>query len=467
MVKAKKAKKNIRLRRTAALAVTTAAVLVMLSACTTYNSFKQTFITPSGRESQDTTAPTITIGVIEPQTGRNAQSGKDEIKGIELANSIYNNVDGYKVELVKVDTQSSVKGTESAIQGLIEMKPVAIIGAAGEASSLIISDHINEAKIPTITPSATNPLITQNNDFYFRACLTESQMGEGLAEYAVNELGSSHIGVISIKNDTSTSALLEGFDDKIRDLKGKRSRAIAATAEISPDKEEMKKTLNKMKKNSVDVCFVSMGAEEMDTFFSLAESMKMDDVVYLGTRSWGSEDFVKMMEKHPKIKVVFPYESVLSKTDDTSDTVTEEAQRFQIEYANRYGSDDIPTDSAALGYDSYLLLINAIYQGKSLEGKDIRSAMLDFDGLKCATGLFSFDKNGNVVRAVTLSTIKNGKPVTEYVTRSEAEARQLEDIETAEEEQAAQTEEQSAQREALNAQTEEQDAQSEDENDGL
>jgi branched-chain amino acid transport system substrate-binding protein len=128
---------------------------------------------------------------------------------------------------------------------------------------------------------------------------------------------------------------------------------------------------------------------------------------------------------------VFPYESVLSKTDDTSDTVTEEAQRFQIEYANRYGSDDIPTDSAALGYDSYLLLVNAIYEAKSLEGSDIRAAMMDFDGLKCATGLFSFDKTGNVVRAVTLSTIKEGKPVTEYVTRGEAEAKQLDDLETA------------------------------------
>lgn len=431
MVKAHKAEKNRRCRKAALITVIAAAFLMLLSACTTYNSFRQTFITPSGKDSQDTAAPSVIIGVIEPQTGRNAQSGKDEIKGIELANSIYNNVGGYKVELVKVDTQSSVKGTDSAIQGLIEMKPAAIIGAAGEASSLIISDYIDDAKIPTITPSATNPLITQNNAFYFRACLTESQMGEGLAEYAVNELGSTHIGVISVKNDTSTSALLEGFDEKIRELKGKRSRAIAVSAEITPDKEEMKKALNSIKENSVDVCFVSMGAEEMDTFFGLAEKMKLDDVIYLGTKNWGGDDFVKMMARHPKIKVVFPYESVLSKTDDTSDTVTEEAQRFQIEYANRYGSDDIPTDSAALGYDSYLLLVNAIYEAKSLEGSDIRAAMMDFDGLKCATGLFSFDKTGNVVRAVTLSTIKEGKPVTEYVTRGEAEAKQLDDLETA------------------------------------
>ena len=136
-----------------------------------------------------------------------------------------------------------------------------------------------------------------------------------------------------------------------------------------------------------------------------------------------------MMEKHKGVKVVFPYESVLTKNDDTSDTYTEEAQRFQIEYANRYGADDMPTDSAALAYDSYLLLINAFHNAKSTEGADIRSALMDFDGLKCATGLFTFDETGNVVRSVTLSTIKDGKPVTEYITKTEAEAKELEDLE--------------------------------------
>jgi branched-chain amino acid transport system substrate-binding protein len=122
---------------------------------------------------------------------------------------------------------------------------------------------------------------------------------------------------------------------------------------------------------------------------------------------------------------------VLTKNDDTSDTYTEEAQRFQIEYANRYGVDDVPTDNAALAYDSYLLVINAFHNAKSLEGADIRSAMLDLNGLKCATGLFTFDETGNVVRSVTLSTIKGGKAVTEYVTQTEAEARELEDLENA------------------------------------
>lgn len=407
-----------------------AASAFVLSGCSTWESFRQTFISKPQTESN----PTITIGIIEPQTGRYANKGKDEIKGIELAHSIYNNVDGYDVKLVKVDTQSTVAGTETAIQALIEMQPIAIIGAAGEASSLTIGDYIDEAKIPTITPSATNPLITQRTSYYFRASLTESQMGEGLAEYAAEELGSRRIGVISIKNDTSTAALLDGFDERIKKIAVKRSNAVVFTKEILPNEEEMRDALTKLRYAKADVCFVSMGTEEMDTFFTLVEEMGMKDITYLGTRSWGDAAFIQMMEKHKGIKVVFPYESVLTKNDDTSGTYTEEAQRFQIEYANRYGAEDIPSGNAALGYDSYLVLINAFHNAKSTEGGAIRSALMDLDNLKCATGLFTFDDTGNVRRAVTLSTIKDGKPVTEYVTKIEAKAKVLEDIETVTEE---------------------------------
>lgn len=405
------------------------AVLVLavfiLSGCSTWSSFKQTFIT----QPQSDTDQSITIGVIEPQSGRYASKGKDEIKGIELANSIYNNVDGYKVNLVKVDTQSTVSGTETAIKALIEMHPIAIIGSAGEASSLTIGEYLDEAEIPAITPAATNPLITQNSRFYFRACVTESQMGEGLAEYAVKELGSRRIAVVSLKNDSSTAALLEGFDSRVKRSVGKRSRAVVMTEQISPVEDEMKPVLAEIMRKGIEVCFVSMGAEEMDTFLTMAEEMGLENVTFLGTKSWGDASFLSMMEKHEDIKVVFPYESVLTKNDDTSDTFTEEAQRFQIEYANRYGADDMPTDSAALAYDSYLLLINAFHNAKSMEGMEIRKALLDFDGLKCVTGLFTFDINGNVVRSVTLSTIKDGKPVTEYITKTESEARELEDLE--------------------------------------
>ena len=398
----------------------------LLSGCTTLDSFRHAFFEETSEEEM----PVITIGVFEPQTGKNSDKGQAELKGIELANSIYSNVDGYKVVLSKVDTQSNVSTARTAVQGLIEMKPVAIIGCAGEASSLAASEYIEAAGIPTITPSATNPLITQTNDYYFRACITESQMGEGLAEYAYKQLKSRNIALISLKNDSSTAALVDGFRDKTKKYTKKdKTKAIRVTAEIAADEESLKDALDRVAINSCDVCFISLGTESMDTFFSMAEDAGLTDVTFLGPRSWGNSDFVSMMKKHPDIKVVFPYMSVITGTSQASDAQTEEAQRFQIEYESRYGTDDIPTEYAALGYDSYLLLINAIHSAKSVDGADLRNAMLGLQNLKGATGTFTFDDRGNVVRTVNLSTIRDQMVVSEYVTKSEAEAKELEDVE--------------------------------------
>ena len=401
-------------------------MMLMLSSCTTFNSFKSRFID----KTNDEVEPTITIGVFEPQTGRNEQKGKEELKGIELANSIYNNVDGYKVVLSNVDTQSSVSATETAVTGLVEMKPVAIIGSAGEATSLAASEIIDEAKIPTITPSATNPLITQGNDYYFRASITESQMGQGLAEYACKELKSEKIGILSFKNDSSVAAVIDGFESNVKKLNDGSSSSIIAETEITPNvAKEMQDAVMLYRLKTVNVLFAPLGAEDMDKLFSIIEEKDMTDIVFLGTRSWGDEEFINMMSNHPDIKVVFPYETVLSGTGSTSDSITQEAQRFQIEYANRYGNEDTPTYNAALGYDSYLLLINAIHNAKSLKGEDIRASLMELEGLKCSTGEFSFDQNGNVIRSVTLSTIKDNKPVTEYVCEGEAKAAKLEEVE--------------------------------------
>ena len=419
-------------KKTASLVclIMTAMLAALLSGCTTFDSFRHAFF----EETDEDQMPVITIGVFEPQTGRNSERGKNELKGIELAHSIYSSVDGYKIVLSKIDTQSKVSTTRTAIQGLIDMKPAAIIGSAGEATSLAASEYIEKAGIPTITPSATNPLITQSNEYYFRACITESQMGEGLAEYAYRQLGSSNIDIVSLKNDSSTAALIDGFDEKIRFYtRYEYSDPINSRIEISQDEEEMKDAINKIASDKCDVCFVSLGTGMMDTFFTMAEEKKLTDVTFIGPRSWGMSDFTEMMKKHTDIKIVFPYASVISGSSEASDALTEEADRFQLEYEARYGSDDVPTEDAALGYDSYLILINAIHNAKSTEGKDIRAAIADLKDLRGATGVFSFDDRGNVVRTVNLSTIKDGKVVSEYVTRSEAEAQKLEDVEETQE----------------------------------
>lgn len=442
-------------RRTGRAAFLAALLLISIfsTSCTSFDNFKSSFL----EKSEAAEEPTIIIGVFEPQTGRNANKGQEELKGIELANSIYGTVDGYKVVLNKVNTQSSVSSAENAVQSLIDMNAVAIIGSADEASSLAAGEVTEKAKIPTITASATNPLITQGNDYYFRASLTDSQMGKGLAEYACEEKNSRNIGVVTLKNDSSIAAMLDGFEDEVKDIAGRKSRAILVDKEINPTEDEMRDAVYNLELKSAEICFAPLGTENLDKFFDIIEERELTDMIFLGSRNWGEEDFIKMMEKHPKIRVVFPYESVLSGTESTTDAITAEAQRFQIEYANRYGNEDVPTYNAALGYDAYLLLINAIHSAKSLDGLEIKKALHNLSDMKCSTGTFSFDSDGNVIRSVTLSTLKDGKPVSEYVSDLEAKTEKLEDVEGKQEEAEEQLTEEETTTEAQAEDTEEQE----------
>ncbi|EJU20261.1 MULTISPECIES: ABC transporter substrate-binding protein [unclassified Mogibacterium] len=406
---------------------------VVLSGCTTFDNFKKTYI--DKKVVGDTN--TINIGIYEPSSGEFKEQGEEEIRGIELANSIYGNVNGIKINLVRVDNQSDINSAKTAIQNLIKMKPTVIIGSAGEANSMVASPYIEKAKIPAITPSAANPLITENNKYYFRASITESQRGAGLAEYAYSVLNSRKIATISIRNDSSNTALLKGFNSKLSELEtaaagdaqSEPTSSIVYKEDINIDFAGYKKLVKKIKKSGADVVFIPFGTEKADLFFKTVEKEKLEgNITFVGNSTWNDYDFTRMMKKHPNIKVVFPSDSVFSAGKTTTKSITAETQRFLIEYANKYGDDNEPTSNAALGYDSYLIAINAINKANSTKPDDIRKALSKLSDVRGVTGVFSFDKDGNPVKSVNLSTVKKGNIISLYVTNDTTVAQTMEKI---------------------------------------
>ncbi|WLD76711.1 ABC transporter substrate-binding protein [Mogibacterium neglectum] len=401
----------------------------VLGGCTTFDNFKKTFVDKQVVGDDNI----ITIGIYEPSSGEFKERGEEEIRGIELANSIYNNVNGIKIRLVIVDNQSDVNSAKGAIQNLIKMKPSVILGSAGESNSMVASPYIEAAKIPTITPSAVNPLITENNKYYFRASITESQRGAGLAEYVYSVLGSRKIAAISMKNDSANTAMQRGFNSKISELEqssaGDSSSAISSIVyqkSVDVNFESYGKLVKSIKKSGADVVVVPFGAENSDKLFSEIEKDNLEKkITFVGSSNWNGEDFTEMMKRHPKIKVVFPSDSVFSGGKTTTKSVTAETQRFIIEYAKKYGNDSEPTSNAALGYDSYLLAINAINRANSKKPEDIRKALSELSDVRGATGVFTFDKDGNPIKAVNLSTIKSGKVISLYVTNDKTTAENM------------------------------------------
>ena len=151
-------------------------MISVFTGCATFENFKTGFID----KPQDHQA-TIQIGVYEPMSGTDSEAAEQEIKGIELAHEMYPTVNGKIVEMVYVDNASNIYAAETAIKELIVKEPLVILGSYGSVYSLVASDYIRDAEIPAIAVTNTNPLVTRNNDYYFRVCYVDSNQGDILA----------------------------------------------------------------------------------------------------------------------------------------------------------------------------------------------------------------------------------------------------------------------------------------------
>lgn len=416
------------LKKWLAMLVSITVLIGALASCSTYSIFEQTYLSSDYEKK-------IVIGVFEAQTGEYSVQGNDEIKGIELAHSIYSDVIGKDVELVILDNQSNIYTADSAIDGLIKLEPVAIIGSAGEVCSLTASKKILQAQIPTITPSCINPLITADNDYYFRVSVLESMIGQYLAEYAVERLKAKNVGIIKIRNDDAHRSIIRNFKNKV-DGYDSNNHALSLNTTIDPDEKDFSEVLDEVKKSEAKVIFMPIGVKKADLMFTQIENMKMTDITFIGTKDWNNEDFIDMMKNHPDIKVAFPSDTIVTEDNKTDKNAAMEANKFLLEYQLKYGEDAIPSQNVALGYDAYLLLMNAINTAGSLDREAIRDALAETYDLKCVTGTFRFSKDGNPVRPVNIAVLKNGKPVLDYlanaVTPSKKEEPVIETIEKAE-----------------------------------
>ncbi|MCX6089455.1 MAG: ABC transporter substrate-binding protein [Candidatus Atribacteria bacterium] len=133
---------------------------------------------------------TIRIGANLEMTGAVAAYGQMIWEGINLAKEILGDtVLGKKVELFLVDNKSDkVESANAAIRLIEKEKVVAIIGPAISGSMLAIGPICEEQKIPVISASATNPLVTQGKTYVFRACFLDPYQAAAGAEFAKTDL---------------------------------------------------------------------------------------------------------------------------------------------------------------------------------------------------------------------------------------------------------------------------------------
>lgn len=375
----------------------------MLTGCTTFNNFKEAFL--QQKKSSDVT---IQIGIYEPMSGADSDAAKAEIKGIELAHEVYPNIGGKIVELVYSDNSSDIDAAETAINNLISKKPDIILGSYGSVYSMIAGKPVNDAKIPAIAITNDNPLVTKNYPYYFRVCYVDSNQGDLLAKYVLEQKQETTAGVLIPNNDDVAMAMATTFVDRI-EAETENEDAITAYETYKPGQKDFTKPLKAIQESGVKSVLLPGDSADSANIINQAADMGMD-AMFLGSTDWSSKEFrSELSSSVSKEHLAF----VNFFTAD--DPINQESEKFLEAYHEKYGKDKEPEDSVALGYDAYLIAINAVNDaGNDPSGNDIRKVLASAKEFQGASGNITFNTEGDPLRSAQISTWEGKKIVSTY-----------------------------------------------------
>ncbi len=340
----------------------------------------------------------IKIGVFEPMTGASAAGGQMTVEGINLANELYPEVLGKKVEIVVVDNKSDKVEAANAAARLIEKEKVnAIIGSYGSSLSMAAGDLVKKNKIPAVGCSPTNPLVTLDNDFYFRVCFIDPFQGTVMANYAFNELGAKKAAIIQDVTQDYSVGLSKYFIDAFKKLTGDENSIVEISSYNSGD-QDFTAQLSNVKSKNPDVIFAPGNYGESALLIKQARELGIN-VPILGGDTWEAPEFLSIGGD--------AVEGIVFSTHFTAEApVTEKSKEFLEAYKNKFNKE--ANAFAALGYDAYLVILDAITRANSANPVDIQKALAETKGFVGATGIISLDENGDAVKSAVINQVKSG-----------------------------------------------------------
>ena len=351
----------------------------------------------SACQQQNGGADKVKIGVFMSTTGTTANFGISSVNGIKMAADEINaagGINGKQVELLVQDDRSDPSEAATIVTKFVTQDQVnAVIGEVASSRSLAAAPIAQNAKIPMLTPSSTNPEVTKKGDFIFRSCFIDPYQGAAIAQFAAKTLGAKTAAImVDRKNDYSTG-LEKVIDATFTKFGGK----IVATQSYQEGDQDFNAQLTSLKGSNPDVIFVPGYYNDVGLIAKQARD-KGITVPLIGGDGWDSEQLYKIggtaLNGSYFTNHYSPY--------DTEPKV----QKFVKDYKARYNS--TPDALAATAYDAANIMFDAIKRSKSLSGPDIRDALAATNAFPGVTGTVTFNENRDAVKPIVMIEIKDG-----------------------------------------------------------
>ncbi|MCR5290681.1 MAG: ABC transporter substrate-binding protein [Treponema sp.] len=343
--------------------------------------------------------PTVKIGIYEPASGDNGAGGKQETLGAIYANEVIPTVEiggkEYKVELVRVDNESSNDKAVTAASELVSKGVSVVLGSYGSGVSIAASDTFAAADIPAIGITCTNPQVTLGNDHYFRICFLDPFQGTVLAKFAVDNFKAKKAYCLAKLGDDYSVGLCNYFIKAFEGLGGK------VTFETFPEgTSDFAAYVANAKNTGADVFFSPVSTEAAALIIEQANTQGMGMPILAGD-TWDSNVILGAVKgTNVDINVTTFF------AEGSTDTrVAEFVEKFRSwikadsARITDNGGNDIIAANPVMSYDAYNVALEALKLAGSTKGADIKAALpkVKYEGI---TGLIEFDQTGDAKRDV-------------------------------------------------------------------
>jgi branched-chain amino acid transport system substrate-binding protein len=351
---------------------------------------------PAARAQEN--AAVIKIGEFASLTGSEASFGQMSHHGTELAVAELNargGVLGKKLELLTEDDGSKQGEAKTCAQKLISRDGVAaLLGEVASGRSLEAAPICQRFKIPMISPASTNPKVTETGNYIFRVCFIDSFQASVIARFASETLKAKNVALLTDEASAYSVGLASFFKQSFT---GGGGKVVLEQKYTSGDKD-FKAQLTAIKAAGPGAVFVPGYYSEAGLICRQARELGLTAPIF-GGDGWESTKLVDIGGE--------AVEGACFSTHFSPKQQTEAVQAFVRKFQERYQV--TPDAMAALGYDSAMLLADALQRAGGADGPKLRDALAatrDFPGV---TGNITIDKDRNASKPAVFLRVTGGK----------------------------------------------------------
>ncbi len=338
----------------------------------------------------------VRIGLYLPLTGPAAAMGQMVREGVEVARTLKPTVLGQPVRLIFLDTKSDKIDAANAMSRLIEKEKVAaVIGEVISSDTLAGVPIAERARVPNISPTATNPLVTQGRKFAFRACFVDDLQGRVAARYAFEHLKARRAAVLIDQSQDYCVGLANFFLAEFKRLGGE----IVAVTYIQTGDQDFTAQVSSLKGKSPDLLYAPNYYAEDALLAKQARELGLAAPILTGD---GAQVPELLSLGGAAVEGMY-----FTAHFHRQGLATELGKQFLQEYEKTYKKD---LDAfAALGGDSYFLLHQALEKAGNIDGPKVAQALAETKDYPAVTGNITMGPDHNPVKGVVIIKVEQGK----------------------------------------------------------